>query len=585
MQTDDSATETEQRPIKQSFCGSLRRDAHWKCLILTLLICGCLASVAWCRFAVVETVVVDYYSLPAAYIQDKTSPCNDGYIYIPVAFVIMLYLVYLVECWHSHTRIELQYKVDINSVYDRVTSMKEAIPIIWWKAICYHYIRRTRQVTRYRNGDAFTSTQIYYERVNSCTAGSAFNFSQCGVKDISKKLCGLADYPATKIRFSKGFSFATIEAECEFEDQRAQFFQDYESRDDYMEGREGMDLLNVNFKEYMIAFADPDNLPWYVSHVIFWVASFLLLSWPLRVIIEFKTAHLHYHVHKLFGVNYVNTGTMPRPISRVTINSTDIEMNIRNNNALVPSYSEAILMDLSRSRYMSDTVTGTSSGNETPRSFTFSAFPPSRSTGFLRSFFSSNNLGTSHRRSNSYSGLGENIARTYIRSENRGTSEIFNFAKRWRRRVRRKRGTGSSSSTRNDINTTSPTSQDEYYVTIDPAASTATLSSRVPARTNTIYNPRSTENIYANITRPRPLPSVRPPIRHEDSETSVSLARDAPPCYEDAVLVVSESNLQIQDPVRLGEEANENETEHSQLIPAASSSRQYLTFPCMETSL
>ena len=33
------------------------------------------------------------------------------YVYIPVAFVLMLYLVYLVECWHSHTRIELQYKV------------------------------------------------------------------------------------------------------------------------------------------------------------------------------------------------------------------------------------------------------------------------------------------------------------------------------------------------------------------------------------------------------------------------------------------------------------------------------------------
>ena len=41
-------------------------------------------------------------------------------MYIPVAFVIMLYLVYLVECWHSHTRIELQYKVDINTVYDKV---------------------------------------------------------------------------------------------------------------------------------------------------------------------------------------------------------------------------------------------------------------------------------------------------------------------------------------------------------------------------------------------------------------------------------------------------------------------------------
>ena len=90
----------------------------------------------------------------------QASPCEDGYIYIPVAFVVMLYLVYLVECWHSHTRIELQYKVDVNTVYERVSAMREALPVVWWRAVCYHYVRRTRQVTRYRNGDAFTTTQV-----------------------------------------------------------------------------------------------------------------------------------------------------------------------------------------------------------------------------------------------------------------------------------------------------------------------------------------------------------------------------------------------------------------------------------------
>ncbi|KAL8568288.1 hypothetical protein ACOMHN_040861 [Nucella lapillus] len=352
-----------QRPIKQSFFGSLRRDAHWKCLILTLLIIGCLSAIAWCRLAVLKKtpppsasssyILSSHYSFSLSNRQDmdgfRESPCDDGYVYIPVAFVIMLYLVYIVECWHSHTRIELQYKVDINTVYDKVRDMREGVPVIWWKAICYHYVRRTRQVTRYRNGDAFTSTQVYYERVNTCTAGSAFNFTQCGVKDISRSLHGLETYPATKIRFSKGFSFASVESECEFEDQRAQFFQDYENRDDYMEGREGMDILNVNFKEYMIAFADPDNLPWYVSHVIFWAASFLLLSWPLRVIIEYKTAHLHYHVHKLFGTNYVDMEAFRGSLSRAsTMNSAEMEMNIRNNNFMVPSYSDALLINATR---------------------------------------------------------------------------------------------------------------------------------------------------------------------------------------------------------------------------------------------
>lgn len=276
----------------------------------------------------------------------RSSPCADGYIYIPIAFVVLLYLVYLVECWHCHTRIELKHKVDMQTVYHKMRQMREALPIVWWKALCYHYVRRTRQVTRYRNGDAFTSTQVYYERVNSHTAGCAFNFTNCGFKDNTTFVTGLEDYAATKIKFSKSFSFAHPEAKYEFDEQRNQFFVENERRDDYMETREGMDLLNVNFKEYMLAFKDPDNLPWYVSNVIFWIASFLLLSWPLRVIIEYKTAYIHYHVHKVFGTNYVNTeqpasGRMTRAN---TIGSAELEMIVRNNFTLVPSYSEALLI-------------------------------------------------------------------------------------------------------------------------------------------------------------------------------------------------------------------------------------------------
>ena len=294
------------------------------------------------------TKVVVLYDRYLSELEENTgSPCADGYIYIPVAFVILIYLVYLVECWHCHTRIELKHKVDVQTVYYKIRQMRESFPIVWWKAMCYHYVRRTRQVTRYRNGDAFTTTQVYYERVNSHTAGCAFNFSSCGVKDASKCVTGLEDYPATKIRFTKSYSFANEDSFYEYETQRNQFFRENERRDDYMETREGMDLLNVNFKEYMIAFKDPDHLPWYVSHVIFWIASSLLLSWPLRVIIEYKTAYIHYHVQKVFGTNYAEpqSQTHGRIQRDTTIASVDLERNIRDNFTVVPSYSEALLMD------------------------------------------------------------------------------------------------------------------------------------------------------------------------------------------------------------------------------------------------
>lgn len=318
-------------------------------MILTLLIYGCLSAIIWCRLAVITTITVSYYGHRMANTHvSKSKPCEDGYIYIPIAFVIMLYLVYLVECWHCHTRLELKHKTDVHTVYEKIHQMQESIPIIWWKALCYHYIRKTRHVTRYRNGDSFTSTQVYYERVNSHTAGSAFNFTQCGMKDVSASLTGLEKFPATKIRFTKGYSFLCSEAEYEFDEQRDRFYRENERRDDYVDTREGMDLLNVNFKQYMIAFRDPDNLPWYVSHVIFWIASFFLLSWPLRVIIEYKTAYVHYHVQKVFGTNYIEQDVEPTPIMRVnTMESSDLEVLLQNN-YIAPSYSEALLMSSGR---------------------------------------------------------------------------------------------------------------------------------------------------------------------------------------------------------------------------------------------
>jgi hypothetical protein len=221
-------------------------------------------------------------------------------------------------------------------------------------AISYHYVRRTRQVTRYRNGDAYTTTQVYHERVNTHVAEAEFDYAHCGVKDVSKQLAGLEKSAITKLRFTKCFSFANVESENSYLTQRARFFTDNEGLDDYMEAREGMHLKNVDFKEYMIAFSNPDHHPWYVSNWVFWTTAFLTVSWPLRVLAEYRTAYVHYRVEKLFGADYIAvTPCDERPycrrIPRVnTIDSTELEWHIRSNQQLVPSYSEAGLMDLAQ---------------------------------------------------------------------------------------------------------------------------------------------------------------------------------------------------------------------------------------------
>uniref|UniRef100_A0A3B4CV78 Transmembrane protein 151A n=1 Tax=Pygocentrus nattereri TaxID=42514 RepID=A0A3B4CV78_PYGNA len=353
---------TNQRPVKQSLASSLCRESHWKCLLLTLLMYGCFGTLAWCGLCKVPVLAS---TEPIAAVMEPgdpsttslalDSPCSSGYIYIPLAFLAMLYVVYLVECWHCYSKTAMLAQAEVAEVYERVQRLQQATPCIWWKAISYHYVRRTRQVTRYRNGDAYTTTQVYHERVNTHAASSEFDYARLGVKDVSKELRGLMDHPAVRLRFTKCFSFSSARAEAAYLTQRARFFGENEGLDDYMEAREGMHLKNVDFREHMLAFPDPARQPWYARRRVFWLASALLLSWPLRVVAEYRTAYVHYHVEKLFGDgdDSGGIGSSYRAISRVnTVDMTELEWHIRCNQQMVPSYSEALLMDPGLDAYL-----------------------------------------------------------------------------------------------------------------------------------------------------------------------------------------------------------------------------------------
>uniref|UniRef100_A0A087XRW0 Transmembrane protein 151A n=1 Tax=Poecilia formosa TaxID=48698 RepID=A0A087XRW0_POEFO len=397
----------QQKPTQQSLASSLCRESHWKCLLLTLLMYGCFATLAWCALCRVP-VLGSSSSMPlggaddatsAAYYNDilhLESPCSSGYVYIPLAFLAMLYVVYLVECWHCFSKTAMLAHAEFQEVYERVQRLQQATPCIWWKAISYHYVRRTRQVTRYRNGDAYTTTQVYHERVNTHASSSEFDYARYGVKDVSKELLDLERHPAVRLRFTKCFSFSSARAEAAYLTQRARFFGENEGLDDYMEAREGMHLKNVDFREHILAFPDPARQPWFSRHRVFWLASAFLLSWPLRVVSEYRTAYVHYHVEKLFGEeedgggggvvvggqggggrgdaveggteNGIGTGfglngTSYRAISRVnTVDMTELEWHIRCNQQMVPSYSEALLMDLDSSGSTNPTASTPISG-------------------------------------------------------------------------------------------------------------------------------------------------------------------------------------------------------------------------------
>ena len=251
--------------------------------------------------------------------------------------------------------------------------------IVSLSRLCHPHFWATFSVNWASNGllFIFKYPQVYYERVNSYTTGSAYNFAAAGCRDMSRQLIDLENFPATKIRFTKGFSFDCADAEADFEGQRGDFFQENELRDDYMECREGMDLLNMRPPEYVIAMGggSSQKLPWYLSHCCFLLGSLLLLSWPMRVLIEYKTAYLHYHIHKVFGHNFTDSeqsgvadsagnrmlGAHRRPVS---ISSAELDFFITTNLQQLPSYSEALLMPLPEQQRLLHPPNGAPMNNE-----------------------------------------------------------------------------------------------------------------------------------------------------------------------------------------------------------------------------
>ena len=89
-------------------------------------------------------------------------------------------------------------------------------------------------------------------------------------------------------------------SQTSYDRQRCQFVRQVHWHDDYSEMREGLDFVGVEYRE-RITTCRRDQPPWYGTRRAYWLCSAALLSWPLRLWIGARTAHVKLVVHKRFG--------------------------------------------------------------------------------------------------------------------------------------------------------------------------------------------------------------------------------------------------------------------------------------------
>uniref|UniRef100_A0A915DL15 Uncharacterized protein n=1 Tax=Ditylenchus dipsaci TaxID=166011 RepID=A0A915DL15_9BILA len=129
---------------------------------------------------------------------------------------------------------------------------------IWCHLKFYAYAPENAAIYSYRNGDAITATQVYYERVNSHSSGNVFLYDCCGYRDISKELVNLDKYPVIRMKFTKGLYLPVCKLPMNLRNKGLGFSMN-EVRDDYMEVREGLDLVDVPFTEHLLVYPQSFN--------------------------------------------------------------------------------------------------------------------------------------------------------------------------------------------------------------------------------------------------------------------------------------------------------------------------------------
>ncbi|OQV23033.1 putative Transmembrane protein 151-like protein [Hypsibius exemplaris] len=218
----------------------------------------------------------------------------------------------------------------------------------------YHYTVFPCRHGLNRNTDTPTtnrsSSNAAYQRIISHSGACRYNYLTHGFRDVSSVIRGLDRTPLTRIHFNKSFVFFTQTAAKEYEEQRRSFFRDCQPRDDYMEMREGMDLMDIDFPEEVIVVRDLDRVPWWRRKSTFMVAVLCLQAAPLRILLALQTATLHYNVLSgtrlkwvLFSLPYLQVFGMderesnwPGPPGLGSFHADEPDL-------LPPSYSEIML--------------------------------------------------------------------------------------------------------------------------------------------------------------------------------------------------------------------------------------------------
>eukprot|EP00112_Aurelia_sp_Birch-Aquarium-sp1_P016844 Seg385.18 transcript_id=Seg385.18/GoldUCD/mRNA.D3Y31 product="Transmembrane protein 151B" protein_id=Seg385.18/GoldUCD/D3Y31 len=216
-----------------------------------------------------------------------------------MAFIMIFvcYLVMLIESFYSNEKQYISSIVSDISAIEFVNKLRNTDPERVMLIECYHWETRTRTVTSTdAQGNTQTHIETYQEIVITHTESQKFPIQF--TRDISDQH-GLKfdQYSVTRLKLTPDVQFGDTETEEKFEEMRTKMIEENEHRDTNIQFSFS-DSID-GFVNRICAYTDPNNQPFWMNVVYYWVASVLGLTWIYRAIFIRKTAKCEYTIKKM----------------------------------------------------------------------------------------------------------------------------------------------------------------------------------------------------------------------------------------------------------------------------------------------
>ena len=219
-----------------------------------------------------------------------------GIFMMPFSYILML-----AESFRARERSYLRKLGKACSVGRFVSQVRQAQPIITWRAVCYHYETRTR-VVYYTDGQGNSQSrqETYTETVVTHRDFKTFLFNYW-TDESAPTIEGVGTSGVTRIRLDKTVTPGDLETLSEYMSGFEEFKRRNEGRDTFMDASEDMGV--PGFEKRVAAFVGENTAPpWWMKMPYYWLAVLLGVTWPYRWYFIAKTGKTYYTIIKKFYV-------------------------------------------------------------------------------------------------------------------------------------------------------------------------------------------------------------------------------------------------------------------------------------------